>query len=108
MEPGNPNRLVVGVIGAASDGGVYLTTDALAAAPAFTRTLTLADAATAGRSELAINKVGDVVTVYAATGTGTGTVYKSVDGGATFNLTVDNNFCNPQCFYDIAVAVDPN
>ena len=89
------------------DGGVYLSTNALDAVPTFTRTQATDDGSNLGRAELAINKVGDVTTVYVASGMGTGSVYKSVDGGATFTLAVDNNFCNPQCFYDIAVAVDP-
>ncbi|MCY7376642.1 MAG: hypothetical protein LH472_11835, partial [Pyrinomonadaceae bacterium] len=40
IEPDNPNRLVAAVIGGSGDGGVYLSTDALNAAPTFTRTLT--------------------------------------------------------------------
>ncbi len=108
IEPGNANRLLVTVIGVGGDGGVYLSTNALDAVPTFTRTLTTGDGASPGRAELAANKVGDVTTIYAATGTAGGTLYKSVDGGATFVQTVANNFCNPQCFYDIAVAVDPN
>ena len=48
------------------------------------------------------------MTIYAATGTNNGTVYKSTDGGATFpQLSGGASFCNGQCFYDIAVAVDP-
>ncbi|MBA3631344.1 MAG: VCBS repeat-containing protein [Acidobacteria bacterium] len=107
IEPGNPNRLIITVIGSGGDGGIYLSTNALDAVPTFTRTLTTGDGNNAGRAELAINKVGGVTTVYAATGVANGTLYKSVDGGATFVQTVSNNFCNPQCFYDIAVAVDP-
>jgi len=108
IEPDNANRLLVTVIGIGGDGGVYLSTNALNATPTFTRTLTTGDGSSPGRAELAVNKVGDVVTVYAATGTTGGTLYKSVDGGANFVQAVANNFCNPQCFYDIAVAVDPN
>lgn len=108
IEPGNPNRLVVAVIGSGGDGGVYLSTDALAATPTFTRTLTTGDGATLGRTEFAINKTAAVVTVYAATGTANGTLFKSIDGGATFlPAGGGNGFCNPQCFYDIAVEVDP-
>ena len=35
-------------------------------------------------------------------------VYKTTDGGQTWALMVDNNFCDPQCFYDICIDVDPN
>jgi hypothetical protein len=109
MEPGNPNRLLVAVIGSGGDGGVYLTTNALAATPTFTLSQTTGDGATLGRTELAINKVGDVVTVYAAAGTANGTLFKSIDGGATFlPAGGGTGFCSGQCFYDIAVAVDPN
>ena len=47
------------------------------------------------------------MTVYAASGTNGGTVQRSIDGGATWAQRIDNNFCTAQCFYDIAVAVDP-
>ncbi|HEX8368114.1 MAG TPA: VCBS repeat-containing protein [Pyrinomonadaceae bacterium] len=108
VEPGNPNRMVLGVVGSGGDGGVYLSTDALAATPTFARTLTTGDGASLGRTEFAINKVGAVVTVYAATGTANGTLYKSIDGGAAFlPAGGGTGFCSTQCFYDIAVEVDP-
>lgn len=109
IDPANPNRLLVAVVGGAGDGGVYLSTDALAAGPTFTRTQITGDGSNLGRTEFAVNNTGGVVTVYAASGTASGTVYKSVDGGATFAaLAGGAGFCNPQCFYDIAVAVDPS
>jgi photosystem II stability/assembly factor-like uncharacterized protein len=133
MEPGTPDRLIVTVLGTSGstppDGGVYVTSDALAPAPAFTRTLALGSAtavdANQGRAELAITKtqtqLGAVTTVYVASGEqaapvvgptacGTGgTLRRSVDGGATWSLPLaaGNGFCAAQCFYDIAVAVDP-
>ncbi len=118
MEPGNPNRIIASVVGtaalattpptAADNGGLFLTTNAMDAVPTFTKTLDIAgNTSTATRTELAINKVGGTVTVYAASALGTGSVYRSTDGGATWVLTVDNNFCNPQCFYDIAIDIDP-
>ncbi|MEP6704767.1 MAG: VCBS repeat-containing protein, partial [Acidobacteriota bacterium] len=107
-EPGNPNRLVAAVVGSGGDGGVYVATDALAPAPTFTRTLTTGDGGTLGRTEFAVNKTADVVTIYAGTGTANGTLYKSVDGGATFApQTGGTGFCSSQCFYDIALEVDP-
>ena len=108
MDPANPNRLLAAVVGGSSDGGVYLSTDALSAVPTFSRPLITPDGNTNGRTELALNNTGGTVTIYAASGANTGTVYKSVDGGATFpQLSGGASFCNPQCFYDIAVAVDP-
>ena len=110
IDPADPNRLIITVVGGASDdGGIYLSTDALSATPTFTRTLVTGDGSSLGRAELAVNNTGGFVTVYAATGTANGTVFKSVDGGATFAAAAGGaGFCNPQCFYDIAVAVDPN
>ena len=109
IDPADPNRLLVAVIGSGGDGGVYLSTNALSVTPTFSRTLVTGDGSSLGRTEFSVNNTGGVVTVYAATGTANGTVYKSVDGGAAFApLTGGTGFCNPQCFYDIAVAIDPN
>jgi hypothetical protein len=98
MVPGDANKVYV----AASGVGVFATNNALDAAPTFTQLLTTGD-----RIELAANRAGDVTTVYAASGQSSGSVFKSVDG-APFALTVSNGFCGQQCFYDIALAVDPN
>lgn len=114
MEPGVPDNILawsrsatVGV------GGVFRSTNAMSAAPTFSQTY--ANVTASSRGELAIQKTGSAVTVLAAAGeivggATEGTVFKSTDGGATFptQLTAGNNFCNPQCFYDVAVAFDPN
>ncbi|MEP6944896.1 MAG: FG-GAP-like repeat-containing protein [Acidobacteriota bacterium] len=114
MEPGVPDNIVCWVRGnaGAGDGGIYRSTNAMSASPTFTQTYTMVT--NGSRGELAIQKTGNVVTVVAATGevaggSTQGAVFKSVDGGATFptQLTAGNNFCNAQCFYDIAVAFDP-
>jgi hypothetical protein len=108
IDPQNPARLIIGVVGSGGDGGIYLSTNALDAAPTFTRTSSTGDGSSLGRVELAINNVGGVVTVYAGTGTSNGTLLKSVDGGATFTPPGGGaSFCNGQCFYDMAIAVDP-
>jgi photosystem II stability/assembly factor-like uncharacterized protein len=123
LEPGTPNNLVCAVVGfnGAGDGGIYRSTNALAVTPTFTRTLTVGSASSTFRTELAMNKVGMVVTVYAAIGepsaNGTcngvsqsGTLKKSTDGGATWSAAIaaGDGFCGGQCSYDIMVAVDPN
>lgn len=110
IEPGNPARLIVTLVDseALGDGGVYLSTNALDAAPTFIRTQATGTTTSTGRAELAIQKTGSTVTVYAATGVANGTLYKSIDGGSNWTTAVANSFCNPQCFYDVAVAVDPN
>lgn len=110
MEPGNPNRVIAGVYGllGAGDGGVYVSTNALDPNPTFVQTLQTGTSTANHRIELAINKVGAVVTVLAATGVNNGELRRSVDGGATWStaITAANSFCSPQCFYDIAIAID--
>jgi hypothetical protein len=112
MEPGVPDNVICWVRGAPGTGGVYRTTNALAATPSFSQSY--AAITNGSRGELTIQKTGATVTVVAATGETPvgvieGAVFKSTDGGITFptQLTGVNNFCNPQCFYDIAVAFDP-
>ncbi len=123
MEPGTPNNLVCTVVGfnTAGSGGIYRTTDALAVTPTFSRTLTVGTASATFRTELAINKVGMVTTIYAAIGepsaiaacnaqSQSGTLKKSTDGGATWSAALGggNGFCGGQCSYNISLAVDPN
>lgn len=111
IEPGNGNNLVCALFSQSGNndtGGVYRTTNALATSPIFTRTLPLPDLINV---KLAINKGGELVTVFAATGEGSpnGRLYKSADGGATFGaaLPAANGFAGGQGFYDIAIAVNP-
>lgn len=109
MEPGNPNNVVVSYFGQApgDPAGVYRTTDALAPTPTFTQSLVLPNAI---NSKLAIQKATDnTVTVYATADQNMGTLYKSVNGGATFvNKPAANNYAGAQGFYDITVGVDPS
>lgn len=125
FEPGVPNTLLVTILGSnnPNDGGVWRSTNALAATPTFTNTQVIGDAtagSNAGRAELAINKTGLVTTVYVASGGPAtspacttlgqaGQLRKSVDGGLTWvPLPAGEGFCGGQCFYDIVIAVDPN
>ena len=111
MDPGNPDLVLCTLADtfALNEGGVFRSTNALAATPTFVRTFTAGNGTSDSRTELALHKNtgSGVVTVYAASGTAGGTVQRSTDGGATWIQRIDNNFCSPQCFYDIAVAVDP-
>ncbi|MEO6490183.1 MAG: proprotein convertase P-domain-containing protein, partial [Ferruginibacter sp.] len=110
MDPGNPDLLLCTLADQLSlgEGGIYRSIDALSASPTFVRTFAAGTGSSASRTELALNRSGaGVVTVYAASGFNGGTVQRSIDGGATFTQRIDNNFCGGQCFYDIAVAVDP-
>jgi hypothetical protein len=124
MEPGNPNNILVSVIGLnGTNGGIYRSTNALAPTPSFSQTLALPllPNGQSPRVGLAINKVGSTVTAYAATGetptvttacatTFSGALHKSFDGGASWSgqLAGGQGFCGGQCFYNLTVAVDPN
>jgi hypothetical protein len=110
IDPLDAARLIAWVSGPASgnEGGIYLSTNALDATPSFTQTLVGANANV--RGELAAANVGGTVTFYAATGEGnTGRLRRSVDGGATWSafLAGGQGFCATQCFYDIAIDVNP-
>ncbi|MEY2539089.1 MAG: hypothetical protein QOG67_2829 [Verrucomicrobiota bacterium] len=111
VDPGNGNIVLCTLYsqsGTGSFGGIYRSTTALTATPTFTRSMPLPDFTNA---KLAINNVGGLVTVYAATeeGVPNGRVYKSSDGGSSFGLALSdaNGFAGDQGFYDIAIAVDP-
>jgi hypothetical protein len=131
MEPGNPDNILVAVIGSALGstlGGVYRTVNAQAASPTFVQVLSVTNPSVSTRppvrTTLAINKVGGVVTAYAATGetpTATagcatldsGAVHKQIDpfnSSSTWaaQLTGGGGFCSGQCVYDMPIAVDPN
>jgi photosystem II stability/assembly factor-like uncharacterized protein len=110
MDPGDPNVIVAWARDDALTvgfGGIYRTTNALAASPTFTQ-LVVTTTNTA-RGELTANRVGGITNMWAATGESNGRLRRSTDGGATWSgfLTGGVNFCNPQCFYDIAVAAHP-
>jgi hypothetical protein len=90
------------------EGGVYRTVNALTTAT-FTNQL-LQTATSNSRGELASVTIGGVTTMYLASGeSGTGRIRRSVDGGVTWSaaLAGASGFCGGQCFYDIAIAIDP-
>ncbi len=110
IDPSNPNILVAGLVASGPTGGIYRSTDALAATPTFNQTFSYSGTSTSElNTELtSIHPVGDAnATFYAASGNLGGRVLISTDGGASWTERIDNNFCTPQCFYDIAIAVDP-
>ncbi|MGH9947842.1 MAG: hypothetical protein ACRD6X_11640 [Pyrinomonadaceae bacterium] len=111
IDPGNPNLVLCTEADSFNlgEGGVYRSTDALAANPTFVRTFVAGVGTSASRTELALHRsAAGVVTVYAASGFNGGTVQRSVDSGATWTQQIDNNFCGGQCFYNIAFDVDPS
>jgi hypothetical protein len=68
----------------------------------------------AGRIALAIAP-SNPSTLYASVAQALGTlgggllaVYKTTNGGTTWTSLTTPNFCNPQCSYDMAIAVAPN
>lgn len=115
---GNTMVAFVNGLGGATtlDGGVWRTTDALTTGTFTQRHIPVTNNI---RGEFAVNHVGGVTTMYLAAGetgapgpcmgAGQGSVRKSFDGGNTWNarLAGGNGFCGGQCFYDIAVGVDP-
>lgn len=115
-DPTNVNNLVLSYVDTLGGlGGVYTTNDALAATPTFTRTLALTGTSSSSlRTEFASQRSAgaSAATFYAAsgdttTGSNGGKLFRSTDGGMTWTLQIANSFCGGQCFYDIAVAVDP-
>ncbi|MEQ1605927.1 MAG: carboxypeptidase-like regulatory domain-containing protein [Pyrinomonadaceae bacterium] len=109
IDPTNPNILIAGIV-SSTVGGIHRSADALSANPTFTQVFAYTGTTTSElNTELtSIHPAGagDAV-FYAASGQGTGRVLRSTDGGVTWTQRVANNFCNPQCFYNIAIAVDP-
>ena len=110
FEPGAPDTMLVTVIGfsTAGSGGVYRSTNALAANPTFTRTLAASSASASERFEIAINKVSNQVNVFAASSQSSGTLKRSTNGGQTWSGAIGTSgFCGGQCTYDMPIAVDP-
>jgi len=110
LDPANPNRLIANVAADSATSGIHLSTDALAPDPSFVRSAAFGNSVNDATAEFAIHRDGVSAnpTLYAATGGSGGTILRSVDGGVTWQLRVDNNFCSPQCFYNIAIDVDPS
>lgn len=129
LDPGDltGNTLILWLNGTnlANDGGIWRTTNALAATPTFAQSFaTTSTSASNGRGHLSIYKQGaNAAVVYAASGepvvnNGTtscisasqsGAMRVSTDGGITFGakLLGSGGFCGGQCFYNIGMDVIP-
>ncbi|MCU1265466.1 MAG: hypothetical protein JWM21_1784, partial [Acidobacteria bacterium] len=114
LEPGNPNNMLATVAGSFQNGGVFRSTNVLAANPTFTQTLSTSHPDGLGM-KLAINKVGAVVTVYVTSNEPSscpgedGRVRKSIDGGVTWtDVPAADGFCGSLCIYSDPIAIDPN
>jgi photosystem II stability/assembly factor-like uncharacterized protein len=120
--PGSADTIICAVLGLSTgtDGGIYRTTNALAATPVFTKTFTLGTATATQRAAFGIYRRGGVTVVYTATGepsSGTGcldanqsgALRVSTDGGVNWSgkLAGGGGFCGGQCFYNVSIAVVP-
>ena len=111
----NPNLMVANVAEVGIAPGIFVSTDVLSPTPTFTLTFPFnSTARTQSTAEFAIqHTAGQDPVIYAATGndlTGPtlfGRLLVSTDAGLTWSQRIDNGFCGNQCFYNIAVAVDP-
>ncbi|HMF92312.1 MAG TPA: MBG domain-containing protein [Candidatus Angelobacter sp.] len=124
FDPADPNILLAGVAGfstGGNDGGIWRSTNALAATPTFTNVQVVGTTTATIGIRFATNRVNGVTTVLAATGETSsvvagstcgapGVLRRSINGGLTFNngLPQAQAFCNTQCFYDMAPAMAPN
>ena len=115
--PTSSTVLLVGVLDlAGTNNGLYRSSDAGTAtigpsgvSPTFTR---IVDTSSNffPNIKLAANKVSPTTNVLAAMDDGSGgRLIKSIDGGQTFPTTLSDaaGYCGGQCYYDIAVAIDP-
>ena len=105
---GNNAYAAIGYSASNASNGVYKSTNA---GVAWTSSL-LANSAPAGRIAIAIS-ASTPATLYASVANATDgslfAMYKSINsGGGWTQLTSAPNFCNPQCWYDMALAVAPN
>jgi hypothetical protein len=118
FEPGNPNIMLATVAGSSPPiGGVFRSTNVLAASPTFTQVLTPTLDPDGLAMNLAINKNAGsgVVTVYVTSNEASscpgekGRVRKSIDGGINWtDLPAADGFCGGLCIYSDPIAVDPN
>jgi photosystem II stability/assembly factor-like uncharacterized protein len=110
FDPTNGNNAfaAIGAVGGNSQNGIYGSTDAgVTWSP-----LLVAGTAPAGRITIALAP-STPTTLYAAIANATDgslyALYKTTNSGSTWTqLTAAPNFCNPQCWYDMALAVAPN
>lgn len=120
-DPTDPswNTIVCWVYGnaAVGDGGIWRTTNALAATPTFAQTFVTTTGS--ARGAFAVNRVAGVTTMIVGTGesaagtgctSGSGALRRSTDGGITWSakLAGGGGFCGGQCWYDNPVAIHPN
>ncbi len=115
IDPNDPNILIANML-VNSTGGILRSTNALAATPTWTQVFAFNTGTSTSNLTAefaAIHPAGDanatfyVATGNTSTGSGAGRILKSTDGGATFTQVNAVTFCSGQCFYNIAIDVDP-
>ncbi|MCW5768685.1 MAG: hypothetical protein KIT19_08365 [Phycisphaeraceae bacterium] len=104
LDPINPNNVLVGRHGQgvykSIDGGLTYTKLG-GGLPTTSIGMVLVD--------LCRSSPDDMYTAIVGSGGSVNGVFRSTDGGATWvKKTATPNFCSPQCWYDIYLAVDPN
>ncbi len=121
IDPTNPNTAytALGFTTSSLDAGFYRTLNLSAQPPTWTRVSQFPsfNANNVGRVTLALacasaNVCASNQTIYAAVENkntnALGGLFKSIDGGTTWtSLGIPVPFCNPQCEYDMALAVHP-
>jgi hypothetical protein len=118
--PGSSTTMLIGVedFETGTLSGIYRTTTANKAAfgspgvtPTFTKILGWSGTNALRNVRFTADKVSTKITVFAGREGGTpgGVLLRSTNGGQTFPTTIAhaNGFCAPQCYYDIALALDP-
>lgn len=119
MDPGNPGRIVVNAYNSSlpSEDGLWVSTSGDPWAATASWTHVVSKFLVIGK--LAVNRSGSPLTTFFATfdelpspacaNNARGTMFRSSDGGVTWSeTTAARGFCHHQCFYDMAIAVDPN
>lgn len=121
MDPGNPARVLVNVVGlstTAGDGGVWSSdTDPFTGTATWTQRLQLGGT-TGVVGKFAANRVGSTTTFALVASDSApcpsstspakpGTLRTSLDGVTWTPVPGATGFCGPQCIYDAPVALDP-
>lgn len=104
IDPTDPNILII----TSTTFGVVRFSSALTT---FAAGFTQPCGATCGGGSLEITSqrsgAAPAATFYVVSGIGSGRVIRSTDGGLNWTTQITNGFCGGQCFYNLAVAVDP-
>lgn len=115
IDPADPNILIaVPIAGGTNQGGIYRSANALNADPTtvtFSQRVVINSTSTSilnGELTVVHPQGDNNATFYAAMGISNGRIYRSTDGGVNWTIQTTNQFCGGQCFYDIAIAVDPS